>query len=121
MHAIAHALAIAAAAAFFLIGAFAVTLPVRLSRAYGLPATEPVARAFVRATGARDMALGVILFAAVLSGSAVLLRIIVASGCVVAIADFALAYGGAGRTLQPQHATHLAGAIGFALILFFLI
>lgn len=96
-------------------------VPARLSRAYGLSATEPVARAFVRATGARDIALGVILYAAVLGGNDFLLRVVVASGCIVALADFVLAYAGAGKKLRPQHATHLAGAIGFALILFFLI
>lgn len=121
MHAIAHALAALAGSAFILIGAFALVLPARLARAYGLPAAERVAFAFVRATGVRDVALGTILLAALIGGSEFLLRVIVATGGIIALADFALAFTGAGRKMQPQHATHLAGAIAFAVIFVFLI
>ena len=121
MHAIAHVLAFIAGAAFLLIGGFALAFPARLARDYGLPTSERAALAFVRATGARDIALGIILWAAVLSGNVPLLRVIAASGCIVALVDFAIAYAGADRTIQPQHATHLAGATAFGIILIFLI
>lgn len=121
MHAIAHGLSLAAGAAFILIGSFALAVPQRLARTYGSPVTERGGLAFVRATGIRDMALGAVLIAAVLHGDAFLLRVVIASGCIIALADLAIAYTGAERRLRPEHAAHLAGAIGFALILIFLI
>ena len=111
-----RALSAFAGGAFVLIGAFAIALPAQLARGYGIPVSGRDALSFVRATGARDAALGIILLAATVSGTEPLLRVVVATGCAVALADFALAYGGAGRQLRPQHLTHLAGAIAFAVI-----
>jgi len=120
VYALAHTLSAFAGAAFIFIGAFALVMPGRLSRGYGVPITGRGALAFVRATGARDVALGIILLAATAANAEWLLRVIVATGCIVALGDFALAYDGAGRQIRLQQVTHLAGAIAFAIILLLL-
>ena len=120
MHALAYTLSAFAGAAFICIGIFALVLPDRLSREYGVPVTGRGALAFVRATGARDVALGIIVLAATVANAELLLRVTVATGCFVALGDFALAYDGAERRIRPQQITHLAGAIGFAVILLLL-
>ena len=78
---------------------------------YGLPTSDPVARAFVRAAGARDVVLGAIVLASL--GEARALRRALGWTSVIAIADAVIL--AAARGPRPSHATHLAGSVALVL------
>jgi hypothetical protein len=104
-------LAVALGAAFAAIGAGALVAPRLSAGQYGLPTDDPTALAFVRALGARDIAIG----GALISNRddrPALARICFWS-TIAAFADAAAV--GSIRGIRPQHIIHISG--GFALAL----
>ena len=88
--------------------------PRALSAVYGVPVVDPAGEAFVRATGARDVALAVILliFLAFEWYDPAAVALVVTG--VLALADFANAVR-VGASASPL-AVHSGGAVGFILI-----
>jgi len=105
------------AAALILVGLWALFDPRRMSNAYGLPADGSHAHGFTRATGVRDLIIGLVLGTAVVLHDLPFIAVLAAAGIVLSIADFAIAYNGGGRRLRPAHGNHAAGAIAFILVL----
>jgi hypothetical protein len=105
-----------AAAGLVVVGILALVTPKRLSRSYGVPVKEAGAIVYVRAVGARDLMLGVILASNVYLKDSVVLIVICAAGLLLSLADFFFALTAAQR-LRSEHGAHLGGAIGFAVLL----
>lgn len=105
------------AAALILVGLWSLFDPHRSSHAYGLPAEGAHAHGFTRATGIRDLIIGAVLGAAVVLHDVPFIAVLAVAGIVLSIADFFIAYHGAGRRIRPAHANHLAGVIAFILVL----
>ena len=106
-----------AAIALLVIGALALVAPGILSQSYGVAVDDPRAFVYVRATGARDVLLGLILVASAYLGDILQLMIICSAGLVLSLADFLIAFLASGRRLAPQLFAHLGGIVGFAIIL----
>lgn len=98
-------------------GALGFAFPRPLSQSFGLPAEEPNALGFVRATAVRDIALGAITLAASLRGAGDVLLVAVICGLGISLLDFLNAYYTGGRELHRQHIVHVAGAALFAAVL----
>jgi hypothetical protein len=104
-------LALALGATFAAIGIGALVAPRPSAAQYGLPTENPIALAFVRALGARDLAIG----GALISNRddrPALARICFWS-TIAAAADAAAV--GSIHGLRPQHAIHIGGALALAL------
>jgi hypothetical protein len=104
-----------ASALLIVVGVLALVAPQRLSKSFGAAVSERSALAFVRATGARDLALGAVFGAAVFLQDSLMLLVLALAGFALAFADFAIAYSTAGR-FRAEHAAHVVGMIGFAVI-----
>jgi hypothetical protein len=104
-----------ASAGLLAVGGLALVAPSRLSKSYGVPVDDRNALAYVRATGARDFALGGIFAANVCLQDSRSLLILSVAGVALALSDFAIAYTWA-RRFQSEHLAHLGGAFGFAVI-----
>lgn len=95
-------------------GVAAVRFPGAMSKAYGVPVTDPAAWTYVRATGMRDIAIAVALLVLLslewYDAAAVVLMVV----GVLAVADFANAV----RHDAPAPAllVHGGGAAGFAIV-----
>ena len=96
----------AAGSAIIATGALGLAYPREAGRGFGIPAEDDAAVAYVRAVGARDVAIGAILLAASLRRKHKALRIAAAAGCAVSLSDFI-------TTRRPIHA---AGAAFFAVL-----
>ena len=105
---------IAAGTGFVLIGIAALAKPEILSHLYGLYSHERNGRAFVRAAGVRDVAIGTLLIVFSFTAQPALFATLIAGAC-IAIADFILVWRTNG-TFDPFLYAHLAGAAGFAAI-----
>jgi hypothetical protein len=99
-------LARAGGAAFCAIGVAGLFAPEALGRNYGVPATSTEARAYVRATAARDLILGLLVldFAAHKNRRALALTL--------AVSTLAAAVDGANAAGTPNVAIHAGGAAG---------
>jgi hypothetical protein len=107
----AHYTTTAGAAGLALFGTGALVAPKTFAGQFGLPTEDPVALAFVRAAGARDLVLGALIFAS--HDDPPSLRRILTFSSLLGIADaFALA---SVRGLRPQHLVHLGGFIALLL------
>ena len=104
-----------AAIALASIGVLALIAPERLARSYGIEVHERAALAFVRATGARDVLIGLILAGAAYLQDAIVLAGLCIVGVLLSLADFAIAFTFA-RRFRSEHLAHIGGAVGFALI-----
>ncbi len=93
------------------IGTGAIFAPRWSAGQYGLPTDNPTALGFVRATGARDIALGGALLANLANRKA--LAGICTGATIVALTDAAVV--GSIHGWRPQHLIHLSGAIAMAL------
>ncbi|GAC1355007.1 MAG: hypothetical protein NVSMB31_15340 [Vulcanimicrobiaceae bacterium] len=107
-------LSLAAGAVFFLIGVAALTQPAILSHLYGLYVHERNGRGFVRATGARDVAFGLLVVAFAFF-SPLALIVTLAAGAFLGLADFFIVWTG-NRRFEPVLWTHVAGCIGLTVI-----
>jgi Domain of unknown function (DUF4267) len=105
------------AAGLILVGLWALFDPHRMAHAYGLPAEGSHAHGFTRATGIRDLIIGGVLGAAVVLHDLPFIAVLAVAGIVLSIADFVIAYHGAGGRIRPAHANHAAGVIAFILVL----
>lgn len=110
-------LCILASIGLLAVGAAALAGPAHLSQSYGLPVTDERGLGFVRATGARDLALGGILLASALLGDLLQLTIVAGAGLLLSLADFLIVYAGAHGRIHRQHLTHVGAAAGFAVII----
>jgi hypothetical protein len=84
------ALARAIAAGLCALGVGALVAPRPLARGYGIPAEDAVALSYVRATGVRDLALGMTLGALAFPESRALLATAVGASALVAATDYSL-------------------------------
>ena len=105
------------AAALIVVGLAALIAPHPAARAYGLPADGDAARGFVRATGIRDVVIGVVLGAAAYVHDVPLLVVLAIAGIAISAGDAFIAYHSGGRRWRPEHGIHAAGAIAFVLVL----
>ncbi len=115
---VAFALGWIVAAALVLVGLFALLAPARLGRGYGVRAEDRGSAGFARATGIRDVALGLALGATAYFHDLPLLIVFAIAGIAVSVADFFIAYHhGHERRLHASHGIHAAGAVAFVLVL----
>jgi predicted Kef-type K+ transport protein len=78
------------------IGLAAGLAPGAVAWGFGMPANEPAARFYVRATGSRDLILGLILILQIMYGATRILAPSLALGAFIAAADLALVLGTSG-------------------------
>ena len=104
-----------AALGLLAVGILALVSPRRLSRSYGVEVTDRASFVWVRATGARDILLGIVLGATALLDATTLLLIACAAGFVLSLVDLTLAMTFA-RRLRGEHGAHIVGAIAFLAI-----
>lgn len=108
----------AIAAALVAVGLYALIAPHALAQRYGLLAQGQGAAGWVRATGVRDVALGVALGATAYLHAVTLLIVLAVMGVVVSIADFRIVtHHGEGRRYHAAHAIHASGVIAFILVI----
>lgn len=101
-----------------LIGIYALFNPQTLARGYGIAAEGHEAHGFVRATGIRDVALGVALGATAYYRFLPLLIVLAVVGIVVSMADLTIAWHhGHERRIRAAHGVHASGIVAFVLIL----
>ncbi|HEY6449904.1 MAG TPA: DUF4267 domain-containing protein [Candidatus Cybelea sp.] len=100
------------------VGIHAILAPHPLARRYGVTAHTPDAAAFVRATGIRDIALGVVLGATAYVRFLPLLMVLAVAGIAVSIADFLIVLRHhETKKHHAAHAIHASGIVAFVLIL----
>jgi hypothetical protein len=106
------------AAALVAAGVYALAAPHSLAVRYGVAAHGQDTAGWVRATGIRDVALGVALGAAAYLHALVFLIVLAIMGIVVSIADLRIVshHGGAQRH-HAAHAIHASGIVAFVLVL----
>ncbi|MDB5070483.1 MAG: hypothetical protein JWM87_1594 [Candidatus Eremiobacteraeota bacterium] len=101
----------AGAAGLALFGTGALIAPKTFAGQFGLPTEDPVALAFVRAAGARDVIIGALIVAS--QNDPPSLRRVLTFSSLLGVADaFSLA---SVRGPRPQHLVHLGGFIGLLL------
>lgn len=105
-----------AAIGLIAVGVLALMSPERLSRSYGVPVKTPSSFAFVRATGARDLILGLIFATNVYLKDALGLLVLCVAGLILALADFLIAFTTSKR-IHSEHGAHLGSAIGFVVLI----
>ncbi len=109
-----------AALGLLAVGALALISPVRLARSYGVEVRDRAALVWVRATGARDAALGLILAFFAFRQDVTEILFLCVIGLALSIVDFFLAVTFA-RRLRSEHGAHLGGAIAFLVIIVLLL
>jgi hypothetical protein len=104
------------AISFLALGAGAYAAPAKLSENYGLPSTDPAAHGFVRALGARDAVLGLIILTFLIAKDRGALGATVALSALVGASDFAIVYAARGKTAKSSLAIHGIGTIGLLVV-----
>jgi hypothetical protein len=99
------------------VGLYALVAPRPLARQYGVAVEGHAAAGFVRATGIRDIALGVVLGATAYFHALALMIVIAAVGVIVSVADFWIAWHHGHQRLHAAHGIHASGVIAFLLII----
>jgi hypothetical protein len=99
------------------VGIWALFSPRSLAREYGIPAEGHEAHGFVRATGIRDIAFGVVLAATAYLHLLWLLVIIAVVGIGVSLADLWVVSHHGGRRFHRAHAIHASGVVAFVLVI----
>jgi Domain of unknown function (DUF4267) len=105
-----------AAIGLLVVGVLALLSPRRLARSYGVEVNDRAAFVWVRATGVRDIVLGIILASCAYLDDNPLLLLVCGAGLVLALADFALAVTFSKR-LRSEHGAHIGGAVAFLVII----
>ena len=100
-----------------LVGFVALFEPSRMARLYGVPVDGAPGSAFVRATGARDLAFGLALGAAAYFRDEPLLIVLAVVGVLLSMADFSIVYYARGKSLHIAHGFHASGIIAFLLVI----
>ncbi len=100
------------------VGIYAMLDPYGLAHRYGVTAHTPDAAAFVRATGIRDAALGVVLGATAYVRFVPLLVVLAVAGIAVSIADlWIVSRHRQTKRHHAAHAIHASGIVAFLLVL----
>jgi hypothetical protein len=98
-------------AALVAVGTSAVIAPSFASRAFGLPSDDPIARAFMRAAGVRDLIIGGIVLGSL--GDRPALRRTLGWTSLIGLADAITIFGMRGPALQ--HVGHVGGFVTLAV------
>jgi hypothetical protein len=111
--------AVALGAAFVCIGAAGAVAPERASRAYGIPAATPQARAWAAAAAWRDAAAGAAAIAVAVAAPASTTALVVLALALIPLGDMATLARHGVRGIRPHlpHAAGLAAACGIAVVL----
>jgi hypothetical protein len=96
--------------AFFMIGIGALLAPGLSSEQYGLPVTDRAALALVRAVGARDLALGIIILLLLAGRNRGALELVLGVSILAALGDAAAVSAGRGDAGPRQLGVHAGGA-----------
>ncbi|HZV77710.1 MAG TPA: DUF4267 domain-containing protein [Candidatus Babeliales bacterium] len=108
----------AIAAVLVIVGVYALIAPHELARRYGVSIEGHSPAGFVRATGIRDIAFGVILGAAAYWHLPWVLVVIGCAGIAVSVADLWIVWHhGHARRPHAAHAIHASGIVAFILII----
>ena len=108
----------AIAIVLIIVGVWALLSPHTLAREYGVQVEGHEAGGFVRATGIRDVAIGIVLAATAYLHLLGLLVIIAAVGIAVSIGDlWVVSRHGGGRRFHRAHAIHASGIVAFILVI----
>jgi|SRR5690348_13118971 len=100
------------------IGLYSLLAPRVLARHYGVSVEHHTSEGYVRATGVRDIALGVILGAIAYTHATLLLVIFAIVAIVVSLVDlFVVKSHGGHQRMHHSHAIHASGIVAFILIL----
>jgi hypothetical protein len=100
------------------VGVYALVAPHSLAHHYGVPVEGHREGGFVRATGVRDVALGVVLAAAAYFHAMALLIVFATAAIVVSIVDlWIVSHHGGVRRFHPAHVIHGSGIVAFILVL----
>ncbi len=102
------------AAALCTVGAGAILAPRTSARIYGFTTTDPAALAFVRAAGARDVALGLLIAVTSRLERREAVTAAVGAGVIVAAADVVIAAGGKPRA-RSSLGVHASGAVALGV------
>ena len=103
-----------AALSFLGIGAGAAVAPAALSENYGVPVEDAAGCAYVRALGARDAVLGLLVATFALRGERRALTTAVGLATFVGASDLAIVAGLRGAAARTNLAIHAAGTLGLA-------
>jgi hypothetical protein len=99
--------------ALIAVGVGALLAPRMASQQFGIVLDDPRALAFIRAIGARDLLIGVLLLLLAVAGSRELLAWAMAASALIALVDYAVvSAAGAGSRARALHAI---GGIGILL------
>ncbi|GAC1441773.1 MAG: hypothetical protein NVS3B17_06450 [Vulcanimicrobiaceae bacterium] len=104
------------AASFLALGAGAYVAPQKLGENYGLPSADPTAHGYIRALGARDAVLGLIILTLLVAKDRGALGATVALSALVGASDFAIVYAARGTTAKSSLAIHGTGTIGLLAV-----
>jgi hypothetical protein len=99
------------------VGVYALVAPHDLARRYGVATERHESAAFVRATGTRDVAIGVVLAATAYFHNLPLLVVFAVVGIAVTVADLGIVHRHGSPPHHAAHAIHGAGIVAFVLIL----
>ncbi len=105
-----------AALAFISLGAGALAAPRRLADNYGIAVEGPGQIAYLRAVGARDAVLGLIIAAFLARRERGPLAVALALSSLAGASDFALVAGARGRSAPLSLAIHGSGTLGLLAI-----
>jgi hypothetical protein len=108
----------AIAVVLVIVGIWALLSPHAVARHYGVPIEGHEPAGYVRATGVRDIAIGVVLAATAYLHLLWLLVVIAFVGVAVSIVDLWLvSHHGRERRFHRAHAIHASGIIAFILVI----
>ncbi|HVN68632.1 MAG TPA: DUF4267 domain-containing protein [Candidatus Binatia bacterium] len=108
----------AVAAVLVFVGLYALAVPGALADGYGVRSDGHTSSGYVRATGVRDVALGVVLAATAYFHSLPLLVVFSIAGIAVSVTDLAIVWHhGEHKRFHPAHAIHATGIVAFVLII----
>jgi len=100
------------------VGLLALLAPHSLARHYGVAVEGDREAAYVRATGIRDVAIGIVLAATAYYRILPLLIILAVVGIAVSIADlYVVSRHGGHRRPHSAHALHASGIVAFILVI----
>jgi hypothetical protein len=105
-------LSVCAALAFFGLGAGALAAPRELAKNYGIAVEGADQIAYLRAVGARDAVLGLLLAAFIARRERGPLAVTLALSALAGASDFALVAAARGRSAAPSLMIHGGGTIG---------
>ncbi len=101
-----------------IVGIWALVSPHALAREYGVPVEGNEPAGFVRATGIRDIAIGIVLAATAYLHLLWLLLLIASVGIAVSLVDlWVVARHGGARRFHRAHAIHASGIVAFILVI----